>query len=98
MLNGDDPVEYPPSGTIVRLKEKTISTEQLDGVKLKTVEYDVDGKESWPQPRPNTLFIVSYMIANSAKERDDLVFPFDLVRKPGGVIIGCRSFAKIAKS
>lgn len=99
LLNGNDPVEFLPSGTIVRLREKIVSHEIVEDVKIKSVEYETDGRESWPQPRDGILYIVSYMIAQSvAKERDDLVFPFDLVRKPGGVIIGCRSFARIAKN
>lgn len=98
LLGNGDPKEFHPSGTLVRLREKEISHTILEGIKIKTIEYENQDMRSWPSPSPDTLYIVSYMIARSAPERDDLVFPFDLVRKPGGVIIGCRSFAKIYKA
>lgn len=95
LLSNGDPREFRPSGTIIRLKERELHSEYIDSVRVKTVEYETDGSESWPSPREDTLFIVSYMIAKAATWRDDLVFPFDLIRKPGGVIVGCRSFARV---
>lgn len=97
LLTNEDPIIYEPSGTIIRLRERVIAVDTSNAVKVKTVEYETDGKDSWPQPRPNVLYIVSYMIARAADWREDLVFPFDLVRKPGGVIVGCRSFARIPR-
>lgn len=95
LLNGQEPIEFPPSGTIIRLKEKVLETNIENQVKIKTVIYEADGADSWPQPRIGVLFIVSYMVAKAAPHRSDFIFPFDLVRKPGGVIVGCRSFARI---
>lgn len=95
LLNGQEPQEFPPSGTIIRLKEKVLTTENEGSVKIKTVVYESDNSDSWPQPRNDVLFIVSYMVAKAAPHRSDFIFPFDLVRKPGGVIVGCRSFARI---
>lgn len=94
LLNGQEPIEFQPSGTIIRLKEKVLLTEEENHVKIKTVVYESDNSDSWPTPRLDTLFIVSYMVAK-ASDRPDFIFPFDLVRKPGGVIVGCRSFARI---
>jgi hypothetical protein len=47
-----------------------------------------------PDPKPNTKYIVSVLVAQQFPERDDLVVPYDLVRKQGQ-IIGCRKLVRI---
>jgi hypothetical protein len=49
-----------------------------------------------PDPQPHTVLIVSRIVAEAAPDRDDLVFPDDLVRDTEGRVIGCRAFARIA--
>ena len=51
--------------------------------------------EGLPEPKENTIYIVSALVAGAAKNRDDLVVPNDIVRDDQGRIIGCRSLAKI---
>ncbi len=94
-LLGTDRVDFEPSGTVIRLKEKELdSSIYNDSVKVKTIEYETSGEDSWPPQRPDTYYIVSYIIAK-ASQRPDFIFPFDMVRKPGGVIVGCRSFGRV---
>jgi hypothetical protein len=47
-----------------------------------------------PEPRPNTCFVVSRIIADACPDRDDLIVPSDLVRDEHGNPIGCRAFAR----
>lgn len=48
--------------------------------------------ENLPEPRPNTLFIVSSVV-HAHSERADLVVPSPLVRDDTGRVIGCEGFA-----
>ena len=45
-----------------------------------------------PAPAPDTLYIVSRLVATAAN-RDDLVVPNGIVRDDNGNIIGCKSLS-----
>lgn len=49
-----------------------------------------------PEPRPGVLLIVARPVAEALPHRDDLLYPHDTVRDASGVVIGCRSLARIA--
>jgi len=49
-----------------------------------------------PDPEPNTLVVVSQLVADLVG-RDDLVVPHQLVRDADGAVIGCRSLRQIAR-
>jgi len=51
--------------------------------------------EGLPEPKENTYYIVSALVAGAAKNRNDLLIPNDTVRDEEGRIIGCRSLARI---
>ena len=48
-----------------------------------------------PEPVTGTYYIVSRIVAEAAKERDDLLIPDETVRDNSGQIIGCKSFAVV---
>jgi hypothetical protein len=47
-----------------------------------------------PDPIAGTSFIVSVLVAQQFPNRDDLLVPYDIVRK-SGQIIGCRKLVRI---
>lgn len=49
-----------------------------------------------PDPVEGTWYIVSQMVAAAAPDRDDLVFPAQMMRNEVGQIIGCRALAQRA--
>ena len=51
--------------------------------------------EGLPEPKKDTYYVVSALVAGAAKNRNDLLIPNDIVRDEKGRIIGCRSLAKI---
>ncbi|MFC0903824.1 hypothetical protein ACFHWD_03850 [Clostridium sp. MT-14] len=51
--------------------------------------------ENLPEPQPDTIFVVSSIVAQAAQNRDDLFIPDDTVRDENGRIIGCRALARI---
>lgn len=48
-----------------------------------------------PDPEEGTMYIVSALVAQAAKDRRDLLLVDDTVRNAEGQIIGCRGFARI---
>lgn len=44
-----------------------------------------------PDPVPGTVHIVARVVAAQAPERDDLVWPDDLIRGDRGRVVGCRA-------
>ncbi|MFY9421935.1 MAG: hypothetical protein WAP91_02885 [Bacilli bacterium] len=48
-----------------------------------------------PDPEEGTVFVVSALVAQAAKDRKDLLVVDDTVRNEKGQIIGCRGFARV---
>lgn len=93
----DDAVTIPPSGTVARCTQES---EEVDTVKIaglnvpiiRTVFGDVVGL---PDPADGTLFVVSRIVAEAARDRKDLVVPAETVRDEAGDIIGCLALAHV---
>lgn len=51
-----------------------------------------------PEPQDGTVYIVSRVVAEARRDRDDLLVPDDLVRDEEGRIVGCRGFSVVASS
>ena len=50
-----------------------------------------------PDPVPGTVHIVARVVAAQAPERDDLVWPDDLIRGDRGRVVGCRALGAAAR-
>lgn len=48
-----------------------------------------------PDPVAETVYIVSALVAQAAKDRKDLLIVDDTVRNEDGQIIGCQGFARV---
>lgn len=48
-----------------------------------------------PDPKPNTFYIVSKMVAQAWSTREDLIFPGTLVCDAEDNVIGCIDFSRI---
>jgi hypothetical protein len=87
-----------PSGNLARV---TTSTECVDVVTVKTdvnTGFDIPitttryGEvEGLPDPTPNTIYVVSSLVAERVPGRRDVFIPNESVRDDKGRIIGCRS-------
>lgn len=51
-----------------------------------------------PPRRNNVYYIVSRTVAQALPDREDLLFPTDLVRDDTGTIIGCRKLARFEQT
>ncbi len=87
-----------PSGTVARCTEKRELIKKLHiydqgNINISQVRYgDVVGSA---EPRPETIFIVSMMVAQAAPHRRDFYYPGELVRDEDGVIVGCFGLSQV---
>lgn len=82
----------PRSSCVARLREANEPVGTADDVPICRTTYgDV---HDLPDAETGTLFIVSIVVCRALPERDDLVFPVELVRDGEGRIVGCRSLGR----
>ena len=83
-----------PSGVVARCTQSdvNIGSVDIDGIAIPLTETTF-GDVALPAPAPDTLFIVSRLVATAAN-RDDLVVPNGIVRNDDGNIIGCKSLSR----
>ena len=90
-------ITIPPSGRVARVKTEQKVIGKVASIPIvKTTFGEVEGL---PAPQPNTIFIVSSLVAQAvANERDDVVAPdtspSGAVRDEKGNIVGVRRFQK----
>lgn len=82
--------EILASGTVPRCQQVNTLLKEEEGVGFYATSYgEVVGL---PEPKKDTLLIVSFMVRQALPERKDLLSPGDLVRDESGQIIGCKGF------
>ena len=89
--------------TASRLTEHRELVEQIalpNGLLVPLYEITYSGlNEALPNEQPNTYNLVPRLIADQVSNRQDLIFPYDLVRKENSNFVdGCRSFARFNPS
>lgn len=88
----------PEQHTVPRIIESAERTGHIEihGIDVALLRVTPSHVVDLPPPEENTLLIVARVIADSARERHDLVVPYDTVRDADGTILGCRSLAHIS--
>jgi len=85
-----------PSPTPRVAEEATqVGTVTISGHTVPVVEVRLGQVTGLPEPQPDTLLIVSRMVAEAAPTRRDLVVPYDAIRDGDGRIIGVRALGRI---
>lgn len=80
---------FPPSAAVARVEEQLTQIAVIDDI---SVEHMTRSKVvNLPPPAPDTIYIVSRVVAEAAPEREDLVSPGQLVRDAAQRVIGCRT-------
>ena len=95
LLDDDNGVTYPPSGTVARLLAHTVGERHLDGIhhEVSLVAF-TRAAVDLPDRAPGVWYVVSLPFALE-HPREDLLVPYDEVRDPDGRIIGCRTLARL---
>ncbi len=96
ILMGSRAVEVPPSGTVARarVEPRKFGYVRVDGTDVPLKRMVVIDVEDLPDPRPRTWLIVSSIVAQAARDRQDLLVPFRTKRRNGRVI-GCEALIQI---
>ena len=94
--DGEIKQKISPSGKIARVKVERIKLNEIGGISVYLHFYgDVEGL---PMPLHKTVYIVSSLVAQATRDRDDVVFPDTspegVVRDSEGKIIGVKALAR----
>lgn len=84
----------PASGTIARVSTESVLVGEINGLPIYQTKYGE--LEGLPEPKVDTMYIVSAMAAAAAKAagRDDILSPGELIRDEAGQPIGCRGLVR----
>lgn len=94
---GDVKLIIPPSGKVARVKTRQEVVGRIDDIPVvKTV---LEGIEGLPEPKEGHIYIVSSLVAQNVKDRDDVIAPDTspqgVMRDEKGNIIGVKRFQKL---
>ena len=91
---GDKKITIPASGNVARVAVKHEHVGTLNDL---PIYRSVFGQvENLPEPKADTVYIVSAIVAQAVKgKRDDIYIVDDTVRDENGRIIGCRALGVI---
>ncbi len=106
-------LRMPDGGTVRIPPAADPARAEVDRDRPQLVECEVDGRGSHatvpviearmgqvrnlPEPRADTWLVVSYPVAYANPERSDLLVPEDLIRDERGVVVACRSLARVQR-
>ena len=93
--NGNILLTVEPSGILVRVSQKTTDDGciTVDEVSIPVTSNTFGDVVGLPEFNPDTIIIVSAMVANACHDRTDLALVNQAVRDDKGRIIGCRSLS-----
>lgn len=74
---------------------KQIAILSVDGADIAVTRKDYGEIENLPEPKPDTFYVVSALVAGRVPERDDVLITSNPVRDDSGRIVGCRELAHI---
>jgi hypothetical protein len=80
------------SAGITRAAVLTEQIGELDGIPVFSAQFG--SPEGLPEPKEDTVFIVSMITFEASGRRQDLVYPGELTRDSNGNPIGCIGFRK----
>jgi len=90
-------VTIPPSGQVARCATSRVQvdTVTVDGITVPVNRTEFGAVTGLPDPQPDTIFIVSAVVAQAVPNRPDVFIVDDAVRDDQGRIIGARALAHV---
>lgn len=93
IMDNGEVLTIEPSGTVARVTATTVICGRIGAIPITTTEFGE--VENLPSPEAGTYYIVSSIVAQSCKDREDVFVPNESVRDENGRIIGCKSLGRI---
>ncbi len=90
-------VTIPPSGQVARCATSRVQvdTVTVGGITVQVNQTRFGEVSGLPDPQPDTIFVVSALVAQAVPERQDVFIVDDAVRDEQGRIIGARALAHV---
>jgi hypothetical protein len=90
-------VTIPPSGIVARCAVDRVQVNAIavDGITVPVNRTQFGAVTGLPDPQPDTIYIVSAVVAQAVPKRQDVFIVDDTVRDEQGRIIGARALAHI---
>lgn len=90
-------VTIPPSGQVARctVDRVQVGAVTVDGISVPVNQTRFGKVENLPEPQPDTIYIVSAIVAQAVPDRPDVFVVDDAVRDEQGRIIGARALAHV---
>jgi hypothetical protein len=90
-------VTIPPSGQVARraVDRVQVDTVTVKGVTVPVMQIRFGAMSDLPAPRPNTIYVVSALVAQTVPGRRDVYIVDDAVRDDQGRVIGAKALAHI---
>ena len=90
-------VTIPPSGQVARcaVDRVQVGTVTIDGISVPVNQTRFGEVSGLPDPQPNTIYVVSVIVAQAVPDRWDVFIPDDAVRDDQGRVIGARALTHI---
>jgi len=90
-------VTIPPSGQVARCTTSRVQVDTItvDGISVPVNQTRFGEVFDLPDPQPDTIYIVSALVAQAVPGRQDVFVVDDTVRDDQGRIIGARALAHV---
>ena len=90
-------VTIPPSGIVARCTTSRVQvgTITVDNIAIPVNRTQFGAVTGLPDPQPDTIYIVSAVVAQAVPDRSDVFIVDDAVRDEQGRIIGARALAHV---
>jgi hypothetical protein len=85
----------PATTPSARIQQQNVLSHDVDGIPVSVVVYGEI--EYLPDPQPETVYVVSAMVAQQCRHRDDVLAPdtgSSAIRDEAGRIVAVRGFVK----
>lgn len=91
-IMGEKTMNIPPSGQIARVAEKTEIMGDVNSIPI--IHKTFGAIEGLPESQPDTIYIVSLLVAQ-ATNRTDVLTIGETVRNDKGQVVGAKSLAVV---